>query len=67
MLRGFIRSSKWTSMQKSTETKTAAAKPRSYEPNNKNVLLSKISAAWKPQPCGFTREEMRQIVAEQID
>jgi hypothetical protein len=54
-------------MQKSTETKIAAAKPRSYEPNNKNVLPSRISTVWKPQPCGFTREEMRQIVAEQID
>jgi hypothetical protein len=46
-------------------------KTRHEHENIRNVSLSpsrpspaKASPGWKPQPCGLTREELREIVAQ---
>ena len=54
-------------MQNNIEMKQTAVTPQSIEPKMPNMLPRKIRGAHQLLASGFTREEMRQIVAEQID
>jgi hypothetical protein len=54
-------------MQNNIEMKQTAVSPRPIEPKMPNMLPRKIMSAHQLLASGFTREEMRQIVAEQID
>jgi hypothetical protein len=54
-------------MQNNIEMKQTAVSPRSIEPKMPNMLPRKITSPRQLLASGFTREEMRQIVAEQID
>ncbi len=54
-------------MQNNIEMKHTAVSPRPIEPKMPNMLPRKIMRAHQLLASGFTREEMREIVAEQID
>jgi hypothetical protein len=59
--------SEWILMQNNIEMKHTAVSPRQIEPKTLNILSRKTAGAHQLLASGFTREEMRQIVAEQID
>jgi hypothetical protein len=54
-------------MQDNIEMKNSVVSSRSYEPNKLNSMPPKFPLLRKPQGSGFSREEMRRIVADQID
>ena len=54
-------------MQNNIEMKHTPVSPRPIEPKMPNMSPRKIMSAHQLLASGFTREEMRQIVAEQID
>lgn len=56
-------------MQNNIEMKNIAVNPRPNEQSNPNLVLPRLLRVQKQklQSPLFTREEMRQIVAEQID
>jgi hypothetical protein len=64
-LRGLAATANGINMQNNIEMKSSVVDPRPHEPINLNSILPELTR--KPQRSGFTREEMRRIVAEQID
>lgn len=54
-------------MQNNIEMKNSVVGPRPYEPNKLNSMPPKFPLMRKPLGSGFSREEMRRIVADQID
>lgn len=54
-------------MQNIIEITNSAANPRAADPKDLNRLPRQIQRPLKLPGSGFTREEMRRIVAEQID
>jgi hypothetical protein len=66
-LRGSAAAAKGLNMQNNIEMKNSAVKPRPIEPRNLNRFPRKIPRTQKISGSGFTRKEIRQIVAEQID
>jgi hypothetical protein len=63
----FAAAAKGLQMQNNIEMKNSAVKPRPIEPRILNGFPRKIPRPPTISGSGFTREEMRQIVAEQID
>jgi hypothetical protein len=59
-------------MNHSIHTKTNKAHPRfspthlrsAPKPNVRKTNTRKAAPDWKPQPCGLTRSELREIVGE---
>ncbi|MEZ2409067.1 hypothetical protein AB6806_19870 [Bosea sp. RCC_152_1] len=51
-------------MHNTTELKTTTAQPRRDVRTTNNTAQRQSDPNWKPQPCGLTREELREIVAE---
>jgi hypothetical protein len=54
----------WIKMNTNTQSKTASAHPRPFHKIAAEVAPPKADPAWKPEPCGLSREELRKIVAE---
>jgi len=54
-------------MQNNIEMKNSAVSPRPIEPKMLKMLPREFMRAHQLLASGFSREEMRQIVAEQID
>ncbi len=46
------------------ELKSAAAQQRPHHKLAFKAIPAKSPPDWKPEPCGLTREELRNIVAE---
>ena len=67
MLRGNAAAAHGIHMQNNIDPKNTAVNPRTINPNNLNSSRSTTLNTRKWSGSGFTREEMRQIVAEQID
>jgi hypothetical protein len=53
-------------MKFENKAKTSGAQPKRNSLPIRNPAQKEHRATWRPQPCGFSREEMRQIVLEMI-
>jgi hypothetical protein len=51
-------------MNRSTQKKTAGVRPENTSKTHQKSRDARQT--WKPQPCGISRQEMRQIVLEMI-
>ncbi len=54
----------WIKMNTNTQPKMASTQPRPLHDMAAKLAPPKADPAWKPQPCGLSREELRKIVAE---
>jgi len=51
-------------MTQTTQNKTAMTRPK--KTRIRKLPIRDMRQSWKPQPCGISREDMRQIVLEMI-
>ena len=51
-------------MQIISELKPTTAQPRPHNKITAETVPQKSDPAWKPEPCGLSREEIRKIVAD---
>jgi hypothetical protein len=65
--RGSAAAAKGLQMQNDIEMKNNAVEPLTNRTRGSEQVAKKIPRTQKISGSGFTREEMRQIVAEQID
>jgi hypothetical protein len=53
-------------MNVKNKAKTSGAQPKRISMPIRNPAHTERRDTWRAQPCGFSREEMRQIVLEMI-
>jgi hypothetical protein len=54
----------WTHMQTISELNPTTAQLRRQIRTVTEAIALRADSAWKPKPCGLTREELREIIAD---